>query len=389
MPVYKRWKGQKIKPSHPNWDDARWTVEFRLQGKHIIQSVPTARTKAQALSAESQLREEAYNRRYGRGGKQIGFTEFVDKHYLPWAKGKKKSYYDDNNRAKVLKAFFKDDPIRDMGIFDVERLTSSLLGKKTRRGTPRKGATVNRYFSLLSKIFSRARVENLVDFNPCYGFEKETEKGRERYLTPDEQSRLKAHMVDDLEFLTKAIDISLNAGLRKSELMRLKPEHINFTGLPMFYSVDGNALEVYPGWVLVTKSKNKRPRQLPMNSIVRAALRDAVEGAEPDQAIFSYERNGVSLPTLRSGFEELCKRAKIVHGLTNSGGMIWHDLRRTFATRLRALGVHQYDIMDLLGHTIAGVTSGYARLTPDVLEKAVERLTETRGEVIRFERKVG
>jgi hypothetical protein len=45
-------------------------------------------------------------------------------------------------------------------------------------------------------------------------------------------------------------------------------------------------------------------------------------------------------------------------------------------------------IKDLLGHTIAGVTSVYARLTPDVLENAVERLAETTGKVGKFERKV-
>jgi hypothetical protein len=30
------------------------------------------------------------------------------------------------------------------------------------------------------------------------------------------------------------------------------------------------------------------------------------------------------------------------------------DLRRTFATRLRASGVHEYDLSDLLGHARTG-----------------------------------
>ncbi|MBA3573191.1 MAG: hypothetical protein H0W34_14740 [Pyrinomonadaceae bacterium] len=81
--------------------------------------------------------------------------------------------------------------------------------------------------------------------------------------------------------------------------------------------------------------------------------------------------------------------AKIPHGQKASGGIIWHDLRRTFATRLRALGIHEYDIKDLIGHTIPGVTSVYARHMPDVLENAVERLAETKGKVVKFERRVG
>ena len=41
----------------------------------------------------------------------------------------------------------------------------------------------------------------------------------------------------------------------------------------------------------------------------------------------------------------------IPFGLTVEGGVIWHDLRRTFATKLRARQVPEYEIADLLGHT--------------------------------------
>ena len=66
-----------------------------------------------------------------------------------------------------------------------------------------------------------------------------------------------------------------------------------------------------------------------------------------------------------------------------------HDSRRTFATRLRANGVHEYDISDLLGHSRPGVTRVYASATRTVLEQAVEKLTEPWGQVIEFERRVG
>src|SRR6185369_998359 len=66
---------------------------------------------------------------------------------------------------------------------------------------------------------------------------------------------------------------------------------------------------------------------------------------------------------------------------------IWHDLRRTFATELRGRQVHEYDIADLLGHTIQSVTGTYARSTPEALEDAVNRLTEPRGSVHQFRRR--
>lgn len=59
----------------------------------------------------------------------------------------------------------------------------------------------------------------------------------------------------------------------------------------------------------------------------------------------------------------------------------FHDLRQTFATRLRAANVHEYDIADLLGHsTTPGdtrgtkVTRGYAHGVPQRLRDAVNSL---------------
>lgn len=383
MAVFKRWKGKRITADHPNWDEAHWTVLFRVQGKRVWQAIPTARTKAQALSAESKLKEDAFNRTFGRGAKQIGLTEFFDTVYLPQAT----SYRDDASRGKLIKAYFKDTPLRDITTTEVERFLKSILGKKTKRLNPRSQATTNRYFSLLSGVFTCALKQQprVVDYNPCSILDKPKERSRERYLTADEQPRLIDAMVDDLAFLITPLEIALNTGLRKEELLNITPADINLGG----FSIFREGLEVLPNWLFIPKTKNGRERRIPMNSVVRDALRETAIGAKPDEIIFSFKRNGVSWSTIRRGFERACKAASIPHGQKISNGLIWHDLRRTFATRLRALGVHEYDIKDLLGHTIPGVTSAYARLIPDVLENAVQQLAETRGKVVSFERKVG
>ena len=115
----------------------------------------------------------------------------------------------------------------------------------------------------------------------------------------------------------------------------------------------------------------------------------AVKGRGLDDLVFDKDANGVNEYMLRWGFEEACKRAGVLFGETIPGGIIWHDLRRTFATRLRARGVHEYDIQDLLGHSKPGVTTVYARATHATLEAAVEKLIEPVGQVVEFERKVG
>jgi len=47
----------------------------------------------------------------------------------------------------------------------------------------------------------------------------------------------------------------------------------------------------------------------------------------------------------------------------------------------------EYDIADLLGHTLQAVTGTYARSTPQALEEAVNKLAEPRRNVIEFKRK--
>lgn len=46
-------------------------------------------------------------------------------------------------------------------------------------------------------------------------------------------------------------------------------------------------------------------------------------------------------------------------------------------------------IMQLLGHSSIGMTAGYAHGTNSVMQTAVDKLAQPRGEVVSFERKVG
>jgi integrase len=146
-------------------------------------------------------------------------------------------------------------------------------------------------------------------------------------------------------------------------------------------------VEILSNWLLVVRSKNRKPRIIPMNPLVRTALSEAVQDAVGNELVFSIARNGVSDRALRGGFEKACKQAGIIYGQTKAGGLTWHDLRHTFATRLRGQGVHELDIMQLMGHASMGVTAGYAHGMPAVIQSAVNKLAEARGEVVEFARR--
>ncbi len=391
MAIYKRWHGRKITADHPQWKRARWTVEFVLKGRRVIQSVPEARTQAQAERVGSQLREDIYNHRYGQG-RTMGLSDFFDNNYLSWVKENRSAsaYRDALSRGKGLKAFFKNQPLREISTSDCERFKSMLGKAETPRNELRSGSTVNRYMALLSGVCKRAIKEELMSVNPCSQIDEEPENSRARYLTVEEQTRLFAVLKDDLVFLNAPITVTLGTGMRKRiELLTLKVGHLNFSSRPVFYPIRGGSAEIPPNWLIVVQGKGNKFRLIPMNSQVRDTLFNLCHDRASDEFVFDKDINDVNDYALRWGFEEACARAEIAFGETVPGGIIWHDLRRTFATRLRANGVHEYDISDLLGHSRPGVTKVYARSTQKVLEQAVEMLTKPWGQLVEFERRAG
>jgi integrase len=105
-------------------------------------------------------------------------------------------------------------------------------------------------------------------------------------------------------------------------------------------------------------------------------LKHLRQDAPDDERIFDSKRTGRKRRQLMVCFEQGVKEA----GINN---LHFHDLRHTFATRLRAANVHEYDITDLLGHsTTPGetrstkVTRGYAHSVPKRLRDAVNSLEE-------------
>ena len=396
MTVYKRYKGKRINRADPHWEGANWWMEFKLRGHHVHESIPGARTQAQAERAENSIREEIYNGKYDRVAKTKGFSDFVETVFVPWAKGNKLSWRHDECRAEKLKQFFRRRPLREINPMMVRRLKNELLGEKTRRvdfdgeRTQRKGSTVNRYLQLLSKIFELAFEEGYVDSNPVRRVPLESEgEGRERYLTNEEEERLLQVLQGRLAHLHCPVIMAVDTGMRKTtELLRLQIEHVNFSDSPFFFNINGKDVEVLPDHLLVVKSKNKKPRTIPMTARVRSELLQVIQGRK-EGPVFSSARTGINLVEIKKGFKRACELASIPHGQNTPGGLTFHDLRHTFATRLAERGVGETARMALLGQSSTKMVRRYSHATPEAMREAVQRLEQRAGEVLEFKRKVG
>jgi integrase len=152
--------------------------------------------------------------------------------------------------------------------------------------------------------------------------------------------------------------LDLETGMRLGEMLLARWEDVNLLAREIF----------------VRFTRNGKSRTLPLTNRAVQLLTNLRQDARPDELIFDPKRTGRRRRQTTVVFEKAGDEA----GLDD---FTFHDLRRTFATRLRAAGVHEYDLADLLGHSTtpgdtraSSVTRGYARAVPQRLRDAVELL---------------
>ncbi|MCM3869278.1 MAG: site-specific integrase [Pyrinomonadaceae bacterium] len=369
MAIYRRYKGRRLKRSDAEWDKGTWWIESSLRGNYVHESIPGARTQAQAERAESKRREEIYEGKYDPGKKL--FSEFVDEIFLPWSTANKRSHREDEQRSVTLKGFFGEKHLRDIKPMMIEKFKRERLATPTKHDTedrpkPRTPASVNRDLACLSKILSMAFDNELIDSNPMRRVRLLKENGsRERFITADEEVKLFAKLTGRRDHIRSVVTIALNTGMRRGEILDLQWEHVNFIARTIF----------------IARSKTGKTRTIPMNDIVFEELKALKQDAGTRDFVFSVSKTGVNIDSIKTGWRNACSAAGLVD-------LRFHDTRHTFATRLRANGVHEWDIRDLLGHTTTRMTSVYTHQTPANLRQAVTTLEQSKpGRVVRFPRK--
>lgn len=151
------------------------------------------------------------------------------------------------------------------------------------------------------------------------------------------------------------LDLALNTGLRQGSQYELTWD-----------MVDWQARMLH-----IPRTKNEEPLHVPLNDAALAALKVTYARSNGSHRVFRSERTGEPLEHPRHWFGPAIVQAKIKD-------FRWHDLRRTFASRLRMRGIPLETIADLLGHRGLTMTKRYSHLGPSQLHEAVARLAEAR-----------
>ena len=224
----------------------------------------------------------------------------------------------------------------------MEAFKNSRRHSFTKYDTERSPASVNRELELLSRIFSLAISLGLADSNPCNRVSKfKLQNQRFRYLLPDEEPALLAQCTGKRQHLATMIAFAIGTGARKSEQLSLKVRQVDF----------------FRDLIVFDTTKSGKPRSVEMNSEVRQLLLDLCKGKRPDDFVWISPKTGAPYTDIKRAFVGACVAAKIE-------GLVWHDLRATYGTRLGEAGYNAYDIARLMGHASITTSQRYVRNLP-------------------------
>jgi integrase len=215
-----------------------------------------------------------------------------------------------------------------------------------------KGATYNRFHSLLSSIFRYAVRQGLTDVNPLAAGSvprSKESKIRVRFLERDEQRRLLRMIRRDCPKKVLEVELAILTGMRRGEQFNAKWEE----------------WKIHEGVLGVTGKTG--PREVQISQAARSCLMRLRERSPREQVFITPERNEGPLDR-RLWFEKAVKKVDLRPAFR------YHDLRHTYCSRLVAAGVPLLEVQQLAGHKSFSTTLRYAHLSPGHLKRAVEKV---------------
>lgn len=265
---------------------------------------------------------------------------------LAYSKAHKLSYKDDVARMERILSWFRDRSADSVSPQEIERHFEECIEQEEWAAS-----TVNHYRSLLSLTYRLAIRNSKALNNPARSTRHRREdNSRVRYLTPEEDVKLRDVMAKEWAQHIPELDLALHTGMRLGEMYGLTWDNVNLTGRLL----------------TIPRSKNGERRHVRLNSVAVAVL-----------VVFSGRGTGTG-PVIRNAKgEPLCgPRYWFEKAITKAGieGFHWHDLRHTFASRLTMAGVGLRAVQDALGHKSVAMTVRYSHLAPDFLQDVVDKL---------------
>lgn len=333
-------------------------VEIRIKGYETMRATFDRLTDAKTWAAEYESKMKLGKKIKKAESSRHTLSELIDR-YIEYELPQRKS---DHKKFKMQLTWWKDK----IGHHMLSAITPSLLSQykdilaneaspKPKKGnTTRSGATVNRYMACLSTVLTKAVKEwEWLDENPMFKVSKKQEtRGRVRYLTEDEKTRLLTECKKISQELYIVVLIAISTGARYSEITKLKWQNIDFKNKQFHF----------------LNTKNGEDRGVPIADIVLKEIEEysKVRKLKSDYIFANNEGKKIYFRTM---FYKAVETARI-------DDFHFHDLRHTAASYLAMNGASLLDIADILGHKTLQMVKRYSHLTKKHTSELINRIAQ-------------
>ncbi len=155
--------------------------------------------------------------------------------------------------------------------------------------------------------------------------------------------------------------VAIFTGMRRSEIVRLEWEHLDFVGRKLHLS----------------KTKNGDSLDLPMSTFLSDLLAARREWAGQSRWVFPGSGDTGHIVEVKSFVRRVVESSGVAFSM--------HDLRRTFVTIAESLDINTYSLKRLLNHRVTDVTGGYIIANVERLRQPVERVAAKILEIVNAE----
>jgi integrase len=327
---------------------APWTPDnARKEARRLLNQISEGNDPAEAKS-------ESRN--------DISIAELCDRWLVEGSVNKKLSTLeiDRSNIERHIKPLLGKKSVRSVTRADVEQFQRDVAVGKTAidERTKKRGraivkggkGTAARVLGVLSAIFNFAVDRELRPDNPARRVVAFKGQRQERFLSATEIARLGDALTAAKQngvnaAAVSAIRLLLLTGARKSEILRLRWDYVDFER-----------------GVLRLPDSKTGPKTIHLNAPA-AALLSELPRVEGNPYVIPGQKDGAPLINLQ-------KPWRLIRAKAGLDDVRLHDLRHSFASVGAAAGLSLPVIGALLGHTQAATTQRYAHLADDPLKRA-------------------
>jgi len=291
---------------------------------------------------------------------RVTFSAIADA-ALEHAKNYKRTWDADASRIKRMKEWWGDQPADSITTQEVD---AKLL--EAMRALQWTETTSNEYRVVLSHIYKLAIDRGELTVNPAAKAHRyKLNNARERELTYAEEDLLRKAIRELYPDKEPEFDLALHTGVRRSNLYG-----VHAARRRTMDPLDWSAVDLDWKVLRLPRSKAGPGYSIPLDEVAMNALKILRQRADGTGPVIR-KPSGLELHSCRKWFETCVKRAALAD-------FRYHDIRHTFASRLRRNRVPIEDIAAVMGHGIRGLgmTLRYAHADMDRLHEAVATLVK-------------